>query len=150
MRFLLPVDHIVAPKLEAGSPAAVLTVGDEAIGDRMGLDIGPETIRQYTAAIRSAKTVIWNGPMGVFEIDAFAKGTEAVARAIAANTGFSIAGGGETITAIEKYGIEKDISYISTGGGALGPMPTPPSWRASPFISAPPKSTSSRNRPLNA
>ncbi len=79
LQFLLPVDHVVAPKLEAGSPAETLSVDDAAIGSRMGLDIGPATVKAYAAALRDAKTVVWNGPMGVFEIDAFAQGTMAVA-----------------------------------------------------------------------
>ena len=118
MRFLLPVDHIVAPKLEAGAPAVVMQVDDAAIGDRMGLDIGPETIRQFSAAIRSAKTVIWNGPMGVFEIDAFAAGTMAIAQAVADVGGTTIIGGGDSIAAVTKAGVADRITHISTGGGA--------------------------------
>ena len=118
MRFLLPVDHIVAPKLAAGAPAAVMHVDDPAIGDRMGLDIGPETIRQFSAAIRSAKTVIWNGPMGVFEIDAFAAGTMAIAQAVADVGGTTIIGGGDSIAAVTKAGVTDRITHISTGGGA--------------------------------
>src|SRR5205814_3463073 len=83
LRFELPVDHVVAPKLEAGAPSETLDVGDPAIGDRMGLDIGPKTIALYRSIIAGATTVTWNGPMGVFEIDAFAKGTIEVARAVA-------------------------------------------------------------------
>ena len=83
LRLELPVDHVVAPKLEAGAPAETLDVGDPAIGDRMGLDIGPKTIATYASVIAGAKTVIWNGPMGVFEIDAFAKGTIEIAKAVA-------------------------------------------------------------------
>jgi phosphoglycerate kinase len=85
----------------------------------MILDVGPKSAEELVETITGARTILWNGPVGVFEFPAFAKGTEAVAKAIAANTGYSIAGGGETITAIEKYGIEKQISYISTGGGAF-------------------------------
>ena len=118
MRFLLPVDHIVAPKLEAGAPAEVLRVDDPSIGGRMGLDIGPETIRQFSAAIRSAKTVIWNGPMGVFEIDAFAAGTMAIAQAVADVGGTTIIGGGDSIAAVTKAGVAARITHISTGGGA--------------------------------
>jgi phosphoglycerate kinase len=118
LRFLLPVDHVVAPKLEAGAPAEVLAVTDAAIGDRMGLDIGPETIRQFTAIIRAAKTVIWNGPMGVFEIDAFAAGTMAVAHAVADVGGTTIIGGGDSIAAVTKAGVADRITHISTGGGA--------------------------------
>ena len=115
---LLPTDHVVAAKLEAGAANEILAVGDAAIGDRMGLDIGPATIAAYTAAIRDAKTVVWNGPMGVFEIDAFARGTNAVAQAVAAVTGTTIIGGGDSIAAVKKAGIADKITHISTGGGA--------------------------------
>ena len=115
---LLPTDHVVAAKLEAGAANEILAVGDAAIGDRMGLDIGPATIAAYTAAIRDAKTVVWNGPMGVFEIDAFAKGTNAVAQAVAAVIGTTIIGGGDSIAAVKKAGIADKITHISTGGGA--------------------------------
>ena len=87
LRLELPIDHVVAPKLEAGAPAETLEVGDPAIGDRMGLDIGPQTVQSYRDVIAGAKTVIWNGPMGVFEIDAFANGTLEVARAVAGGEG---------------------------------------------------------------
>jgi phosphoglycerate kinase len=115
---LLPTDHVVAAKLEAGAAHEVLAVGDAAIGDRMGLDIGPATITAYTAAIADAKTVVWNGPMGVFEIDAFAAGTNAVAQAVAAVHGTTIIGGGDSIAAVKKAGIADRITHISTGGGA--------------------------------
>lgn len=115
---LLPTDHVVAAKLEAGTAHEVLAVGDARIGDRMGLDIGPATITAYTAAIADAKTVVWNGPMGVFEIDAFAAGTNAVARAVAAVKGTTIIGGGDSIAAVKKAGIADAITHISTGGGA--------------------------------
>ena len=118
IRFELPTDHVVAPKLEAGAPAEVLRVGDAAIGDRMGLDIGPETATRYAALISTAKTVVWNGPMGVFEIDAFAAGTNAVARAVADIDGATIIGGGDSIAAVTKAGVADRISHISTGGGA--------------------------------
>jgi phosphoglycerate kinase len=115
---LLPVDHVVAPKLEAGAPTEVLGVDDQAIGDRMGLDIGPQTAKAYADAIAKAKTVIWNGPMGVFEIDAFARGTLAVATAVAAVDGTTIVGGGDSIAAVTKAGVADRITHISTGGGA--------------------------------
>jgi phosphoglycerate kinase len=115
---LLPTDHVVAPKLEAGQPAQVLDVDDPAIGDRMGLDIGPGTIAGYREAIKDAKTVIWNGPMGVFEIDAFAKGTSAIAQAVADVNGTTIIGGGDSIAAVKKAGVTSRITHISTGGGA--------------------------------
>ena len=118
VRLELPVDHVVAPKLEAGAPAEVLAVTDAAIGDRMGLDIGPKTAALYADVVKAAKTVIWNGPMGVFEIAEFAKGTEAVARAVAAVDGTTIIGGGDSISAINKVGVADQVSHISTGGGA--------------------------------
>ena len=115
---LLPTDHVVAPKPEAGAPATTISVDDTAIGDRMGLDIGPATAHAYADALRDAKTVVWNGPMGVFEIDAFAQGTMAVAEAVASVQGISIIGGGDSIAAINKAGLAGHISHISTGGGA--------------------------------
>jgi phosphoglycerate kinase len=115
---LLPTDHVVTTKLEAGAPHEVLAVGDAAIGDRMGVDIGPASIAAYTAAIADARTVVWNGPMGVFEIDAFAAGTNAVAAAVAAVKGTTIIGGGDSIAAVKKAGIADKITHISTGGGA--------------------------------
>ena len=118
VRLELPVDHVVAPKLEAGAPAEVLEVADPAIGERMGLDIGPRTAALYADVLTTAKTVIWNGPMGVFEIPEFAKGTEAVARAVAAVEGTTIIGGGDSISAINKVGVADRVSHISTGGGA--------------------------------
>jgi phosphoglycerate kinase len=118
LRLELPVDHVVAPKLEAGSPSETLDVGDPAIGDRMGLDIGPKTIAAYRAVIATAKTVIWNGPMGVFEIDAFAKGTMEVARAVADVKGTTVIGGGDSIAAVAKARVTDRITHISTGGGA--------------------------------
>jgi phosphoglycerate kinase len=87
--------------------------------DEMILDIGPETAKQYAELIAKAGTVVWNGPVGVFEFDAFGKGTETLARAIAASPAFSIAGGGDTLAAVDKYGIADKVSYISTGGGAF-------------------------------
>jgi len=118
LRFELPVDHVVAPKLEAGVPTETLAVGDAAIGDRMGLDIGPKTIDTYRSVIGGAKTVIWNGPMGVFEIDAFAKGTMDIAKAVASVTGTTVIGGGDSIAAVAKAGVTDRITHISTGGGA--------------------------------
>ena len=89
-----------------------------AIGERLGVDIGPQTIATYEGLIADAKTVVWNGPMGVFEIDAFAAGTNAVARAVASVTGTTIIGGGDSIAAVKKAGIADRITHISTGGGA--------------------------------
>jgi len=114
----LPVDVIVAKEFSADAEATVKNVADIA-DDDMILDIGPATAARLLEIIAGMKTIIWNGPVGVFEFDAFATGTEAIARAIAENDGFSIAGGGETIQAIDKFGITDKVSYISTGGGAF-------------------------------
>jgi len=114
----LPVDVVVAPAFAADAPATVKAV--DAVGaDDMILDIGPKTAAQYAELIARAGTVVWNGPVGVFEFDAFGKGTEALARAIARSQAFSIAGGGDTLAAVDKYGIADEVSYISTGGGAF-------------------------------
>ena len=114
----IPVDVVVAPNFAADAPAAVKAV--DAVGaDDMILDIGPQTAKNYAELIAKAGTVVWNGPVGVFEFDTFGKGTETLARAIAASKAFSIAGGGDTLAAVDKYGIEKNVSYISTGGGAF-------------------------------
>ena len=118
LRLELPVDHVVAPRLEASAPAETLDVGDPAIAERMGLDIGPRTIATYRSVIASAKTVIWNGPMGVFEIDAFARGTIEIAKAVAAVQGTTIIGGGDSIAAVTKAGVTDRITHVSTGGGA--------------------------------
>ena len=118
VELLLPDDHVVAPKLEADAPTEVLAVGDAKSGERLGLDIGPATIKKYQAAIADAKTVVWNGPMGVFEIDAFANGTNAIARAVASVKGTTIIGGGDSIAAVKKAGVTDRITHISTGGGA--------------------------------
>jgi len=114
----VPTDVVVAPRFAADAPATVKAVADVA-GDDMILDIGPDTARRYAGMIKSAGTVVWNGPVGVFEFDAFGKGTETLAHAIAASQAFSIAGGGDTLAAVDKYGIADDVSYISTGGGAF-------------------------------
>lgn len=114
----LPDDVVVAPAFAADAPATVRAVDAVQDGD-MILDIGPKTAARYAELIAKAGTVVWNGPVGVFEFDAFGKGTEALARAIAASKAFSIAGGGDTLAAIDKYGVEADVSYISTGGGAF-------------------------------
>ncbi len=114
----LPLDVVVAPAFAADAPATVKAV--DAVGaDDMILDIGPATAARYAELIAQASTVVWNGPVGVFEFDAFAAGTEAVARAIAASKAFSIAGGGDTLAAVDKFGIAAEVSYISTGGGAF-------------------------------
>jgi len=114
----MPVDVVVAPAFSAQAPATVKPVDEVGAGE-MILDIGPETARRYAELIAKAGTVVWNGPVGVFEFDAFGKGTETLARAIAASPAFSIAGGGDTLAAVDKYGIADQVSYISTGGGAF-------------------------------
>lgn len=118
LRLELPVDHVVAPAIDAGNEAQTLAVGDPAIDARMGLDIGPKTVETYRSIIGSARTVIWNGPMGVFEQDAFAHGTIEVAKAIAGVQGTTIIGGGDSIAAVAKAGVSDRITHISTGGGA--------------------------------
>ncbi|MGV8944226.1 phosphoglycerate kinase [Thermomonas sp.] len=114
----LPVDVVVAPAFAADAPATIKAI-DAVAADDMILDIGPQTAAAYAQLIAKAGTVVWNGPVGVFEFDAFAHGTESVARAIAAGDAFSIAGGGDTLAAVDKYGIVDAVSYISTGGGAF-------------------------------
>ncbi len=114
----LPIDHVVAPKLEPGAPATLLAVGDAAIGDRMGLDIGPKTVARYADVIGRAKTVVWNGPMGVFEIPAFANGTIGVANAVSNVFGTTIIGGGDSVAAVSQAGVADKMTHISTGGGA--------------------------------
>jgi phosphoglycerate kinase len=114
----VPVDVVVAKEFKADAPATV-KAATEVAADDMILDIGPRTAQLLARKLEAAGTVVWNGPVGVFEFDAFAKGTEVIARAIAASSAFSIAGGGDTLAAIAKYGIEKQVGYISTGGGAF-------------------------------
>jgi phosphoglycerate kinase len=114
----IPVDVVVATQFKPDAAATVKAVADVAEDD-MILDIGPQTARTLAGQLAKAGTIVWNGPVGVFEFDAFSKGTETVARAIASSNAFSIAGGGDTLAAIAKYGIERDIGYISTGGGAF-------------------------------
>ena len=118
VEFALPLDHVVAPKLEATAPAQTLDVGDPSIGDRMGLDIGPKSVAHFADIIRRAKTVVWNGPMGVFEMPAFAAGTMGVARAVAAVPGTTIIGGGDSVAAVTQAGLADSMTHISTGGGA--------------------------------
>ena len=118
LRLELPVDHVVAPSPDAEGEAQVLAIDDPAIGARMGLDIGPKTTETYRSIIGGAKTVIWNGPMGVFEKDAFARGTIEVAKAVAAVRGTTVIGGGDSIAAVAKAGVSDRITHISTGGGA--------------------------------
>ncbi len=114
----MPVDVVVAGAFAADAPATVKAITD-VVSDDMILDIGPETARRYADIVRNARTVVWNGPVGVFEFDAFGEGTKALALAVAESSAFSIAGGGDTLAAIEKYGVADRMSYISTGGGAF-------------------------------
>lgn len=114
----IPVDVVTAKSFAADAPATV-KAATEVANDDLILDIGPKTADLLAGKLLAAGTIVWNGPVGVFEFDAFAKGTEALARAIAQSNAFSIAGGGDTVAAIAKYRIEKDIDYISTGGGAF-------------------------------
>jgi phosphoglycerate kinase len=114
----LPVDVVVAPSLDAGVRGTIKKVG--AVGaDDMILDIGPQTAELYAARLASAGTIVWNGPVGVFENPEFAAGTRRIAEAVAASSAFSIAGGGDTLAAIEQFGVGDKISYVSTGGGAF-------------------------------
>ncbi len=114
----IPTDVVTAKAFAADAPATVKAAADVADDDLI-LDIGPQTAKLLAEQLMRAGTIVWNGPVGVFEFDAFAHGTETIARAIAASPAFSIAGGGDTLAAIAKYGIEKDVGYISTGGGAF-------------------------------
>ncbi|MCD6078665.1 MAG: pgk [Ramlibacter sp.] len=114
----IPTDVVVAKTFAADAPATVKAAADVAADDLI-LDIGPQTAQKLAQQLKAAGTIVWNGPVGVFEFSAFAKGTETIARAIADSDAFSIAGGGDTLAAIAKYGIEQDVGYISTGGGAF-------------------------------
>jgi phosphoglycerate kinase len=118
VKLALPSDHVVADRLEAGAPHVTLAVDDASIGDRIGVDIGPETIAEYQALVAGAKTVVWNGPMGVFEIPPFDEGTNALARAVADVKGTTIIGGGDSVAAVTMAGVADRITHISTGGGA--------------------------------
>jgi phosphoglycerate kinase len=117
VEFLLPVDHVVCDNFD--TPDKIKTTNDASIEDGfMGVDIGPKTIALYTDALKKAKTIVWNGPMGVFEKDQFAEGTKKMAEAIAASSAVSVIGGGDSAAAAQKFGVQDRISHISTGGGA--------------------------------
>jgi phosphoglycerate kinase len=116
-RLVLPVDVVVADAMEEGAESETVAV-DHIPSGKMGLDIGPETVALFEGYISDASTIFWNGPMGVFEIDAFAKGTEGVARAVAESGATSVVGGGDSVAAVNKLGLEDQMSHISTGGGA--------------------------------
>jgi phosphoglycerate kinase len=114
----VPVDVVCAKEFSETAAATVKNVADVAEDDLI-LDIGPETAKQYAEILAKAGTIVWNGPVGVFEIDQFGEGTKAISMAIASSPAFSIAGGGDTLAAIDKYGIADKVSYTSTGGGAF-------------------------------
>ena len=117
VRFMLPVDVVAADEFAADSPCDVYPV--DAIPDnRMGMDIGPETVRLYCDALRTAKTIIWNGPMGVFEMERFAKGTKAIAECLAETDATTVIGGGDSAAAVTQFGLADRMTHISTGGGA--------------------------------
>jgi phosphoglycerate kinase len=119
-KFLLPADHVIAPELKPDAKATICDVSATP-ANQMGLDIGPKTIAAYAAEIAKAKMIVWNGPMGVFEMPAFAKGTLEIAKAVAAATtagATSIVGGGDSVAAVHQSGVANKISHISTGGGA--------------------------------
>jgi len=119
VKLLLPVDHIAADKIEASAKPHTIAVGEPIPDNLMGLDIGPETVEQFSEEVSRAATIIWNGPMGVFEMPPFAKGTFKIARAVAENAGAtSIVGGGDSVSAVKAAGVADKISHISTGGGA--------------------------------
>lgn len=114
----LPADHVVAATIAPEARGETLAVTDAAIGGRLGVDVGPRTRAEYAAVVARARTVVWNGPLGVFEIDAFAAGTLAVARAVAATAARTVVGGGDSIAAIARAGVQDRITHVSTGGGA--------------------------------
>ena len=114
----VPVDVVCAKEFSESAEATIKNVADVA-DDDMILDIGPETSKQYAEILAKAGTIVWNGPVGVFEIDQFGEGTKTMSMAIAESPAFSIAGGGDTLAAIDKYGISDKVSYTSTGGGAF-------------------------------
>ena len=118
VRLELPSDHVVTHRLEAHAPHDTLAVDDPTIGDRLGVDIGPETVRRFADIIGAAKTIVWNGPMGVFEIEAFAPGTMAIAKAVANSGARTIVGGGDSVAVVGRAGVADQITHISTGGGA--------------------------------
>ena len=119
VKLLLPVDHIAADKIDASAKPHTIAVGEPIPDNLMGLDIGPETVEQFSEEVSRAATIIWNGPMGVFEMPPFAKGTFKIARAVAENAGAtSIVGGGDSVSAVKAAGLADKISHISTGGGA--------------------------------
>jgi len=119
IRFLLPVDHVVASRIAPDAKTRIVAEGHAIPAGQMGLDIGPRTVALFSEQIENASTIVWNGPMGVFEQEPFAHGTYAIARAVAANRpAVSIIGGGDSVSAVQKAGVADKITHISTGGGA--------------------------------
>jgi phosphoglycerate kinase len=119
VRLLLPYDHVIAEKIDASAKTSIVSTDQGIPANQMGLDIGPETVKSFSDEISRAKTIVWNGPMGVFEVAPFAKGTMKIAQAVAANSGAtSIVGGGDSVAAVHQSGLADKITHISTGGGA--------------------------------
>ena len=116
-KLVLPVDVVVAEKMEEKAPSRIVTAEEMPAG-MVGLDIGPETVEKFRGYVKDARTVFWNGPMGVFEMDAYAAGTEGMARAVAGSEAISVVGGGDSVAAVRKLGLEGEMGFISTGGGA--------------------------------
>jgi phosphoglycerate kinase len=114
----LPADHVVVEKLDPGAKHEIVKTGDVGIRDRIAVDIGPETVELFSRMLSEARTVLWNGPMGIFEVEPFDRGTVAIANAVAAVNGFTIVGGGDSIAAVRKAGVADRIGHASTGGGA--------------------------------
>ena len=119
IRFELPIDHVVSERSDTAVAMDTLAVGDVNIGQRLGVDIGPSTVSHYAQGLRDAGTVIWNGPMGVFETPVFSTGTRALAHAVADLSGVTIVGGGDSISAVRQAGVLDQITHVSTGGGAV-------------------------------
>ena len=117
-KLVLPLDHLVASKPEAGAETKVVGASEIPEG-WFGMDIGPATIAEYSAIIKGAGTVVWNGPMGMFEVELFAAGTKAIAQALADSKAVTAVGGGESAEAVEKFGLAERVSHVSTGGGAF-------------------------------
>jgi phosphoglycerate kinase len=119
LKFLLPLDHIVADRIDVNAVVHIVSSGQPIPANMMGLDIGPQTIELFSEEISRARTIVWNGPMGVFEVSPFSRGTFKIAQAIAENVGaISIVGGGDSVAAVHSAGVADKITHISTGGGA--------------------------------
>jgi 3-phosphoglycerate kinase len=119
LNFVLPVDTVIAREIKSGTETKTIDIDKGIPTGWMGLDIGPKTIELFAKYISDSKTIIWNGPMGVFEVDDFAKGTKEIAKAVANNeSAFKVVGGGDSASAVEKFGLENKMSHVSTGGGA--------------------------------